>query len=612
VVNDCYALGCVESPGFTPLKTVHASLAASFLAVANGPSSLLLKLAPVDYLILGVYFAFVISIGWILKKYLKTSADFFESGRSLPAWVCALGFIGANLGAQEVMGMAASGAKYGIATSHFYWVGAIPAMVFVGVFMMPFYYGSKARSVPEYLKMRFDDKTRIFNAGTFAVMTVFSSGISMFALAKLLNAILGWNFHGCILISSLIVLVYIYTGGLTSAIYNEVLQFFLIVLGFLPLVLLGLKDIGGWDGLMHQLQGYSETKGMPGAWTHSWAHMGSASANPIGIEWFGMIFGLGFVLSFGYWCTDFLVIQRAMAAKDMNSARRTPLIAAIPKMLFPALVILPGMIAIALFHKGGSTGASLPVLTDGTPDYNMVVPFLLSKYFPNGMLGIGLTALMASFMSGMAGNVTAFNTVWTYDLYQGYIKKDATDAHLIKVGRITTVVGLIISAGCAYLATQFNNIMDMLQLVFGFVNAPLFAIFLLGMFWRRATGHGSFFGLLLGTVAAATFHGLTIPVGETAWIKGGWLVGPEHARLFASSMAQNFWMAIFAFLACFIGTALISLATAPNRTDDELRGLVYSLTEKPKDVQGAAWYSKPMTLGVIVLLGAFALNVVFW
>jgi SSS family solute:Na+ symporter len=592
---------------------MHTSLLPLAMAsgsAAVGGGGVALELAAVDYIILLTYFSFVIGIGWIIRRQMKTSSDFFESGRSLPAWICALGFIGANLGAQEVMGMAASGAKYGIATSHFYWVGAIPAMVFVGIFMMPFYYGSKARSVPEYLKLRFDEKTRTFNALSFAAMTVFSSGISMFALAKLLNAILGWNFDACIAISGLVVLVYIYTGGLTSAIYNEVLQFFLIVLGFLPLVILGLQDIGGWDGLMTNLDAYSETRGMPGAWSSSWANLGDATANPIGIEWFGLVAGLGFVLSFGYWCTDFLVIQRAMAAKDMNSARCTPIIAAIPKMLFPALVILPGMLAIALYHRGGTEGLALPLAADGTPDYNMVVPALLAKYFPNGMLGIGLTALMASFMSGMAGNVTAFNTVWTYDLYQRWIKPDADDAHLIKVGRLTTVVGLLISAACAYAATRFNNIMDMLQLVFGFVNAPLFAIFLLGMFWRRATGHGAFFGLLIGTLTAVIFHANTLPRGEVASIfKGGWL-SVQHT--FVSPMAQSFWMAIFAFTGCFVGTFIISLATRPNRTDDELRGLVYSLTEKPTEVVRRPWYARPAPLGLFVLTVTLALNILFW
>lgn len=575
-----------------------------------GGGTVNLQLAPVDYLILGSYFAFVIGIGWAMRRYMKTSSDFFESGRSLPAWICALGFIGANLGAQEVMGMAASGAKYGIASSHFYWVGAIPAMVFVGIFMMPFYYGSKARSVPEFLKLRFDEKTRTFNALSFAAMTVFSSGISMFALAKLLNAVLGWNFDACIAISGLVVLVYIYTGGLTSAIYNEVLQFFLIVLGFLPLVILGLQDIGGWDGLMTNLDAYADTRGMPGAWSSSWAHLDSAAHNPIGIEWFGLVAGLGFVLSFGYWCTDFLVIQRAMAAKDMNAARRTPVIAAIPKMLFPALVILPGMLAIALYHKGGTAGIALPIGADGHPDYNMVVPAMLAKYFPNGLLGIGITALMASFMSGMAGNVTAFNTVWTYDIYQRWMKPDASDAHLLKVGRITTVVGLLISAVCAYAATKFNNIMDMVQLLFGFVNAPLFAIFLLGMFWRRATGHGAFFGLLIGTLTAVVFHGNTLPVGDVAGIlKGGWM---GIHQTFTSSMAQSFWMAIFAFTGCFLGTLFISLATRPNRTNDELRGLVYSLTEKIKEAPGTAWYARPAMLGGLVLGATIILNIIFW
>jgi SSS family solute:Na+ symporter len=476
--------------------------------------------------------------------------------------------------------------------------------------MMPFYYGSKARSVPEYLKLRFDEKTRTFNALSFALMTVFSSGISMFALAKLLNAILGWNFDACIVVSGAVVLIYIYTGGLTSAIYNEVLQFFLIVLGFLPLVILGLQDIGGWEGLIKNLDSYSERRGMPGAWSSSWAHLGDASANPIGIEWFGLIAGLGFVLSFGYWCTDFLVIQRAMAAKDMNSARRTPVIAAIPKMLFPALVILPGMLAIAIYHKGGTAEITLPIGADGNPDYNMVVPAMLAKYFPNGLLGIGLTALMASFMSGMAGNVTAFNTVWTYDLYQRWIKPDASDAHLIKVGRLTTVVGLLISAACAYAATRFNNIMDMLQLVFGFVNAPLFAIFLLGMFWRRATGHGAFFGLLLGTLVAVLFHGSAIAAGEMpGLLKGGWLA---VRYTFVSSMAQNFWMAICAFTGCFLGTLLISLATKPNRSDAELRGLVYSLTQKPAADRAQPWYARPAVLGAVVLGITLGLNILFW
>src|ERR1041385_4847965 len=315
-----------------------------------------IHLGLIDYLILSIYFVFVLGIGWALKRYMKTSTDFFLSGRSIPAWITGLAFISANLGAQEVIGMGASGAKYGIMTSHFYWVGAIPAMVFIGIFMMPFYYGSKARSVPEYLKLRFDEKTRGFNAISFAVMTVFSSGISLHALARLMETLIGWNYNACIAVSAAIVLVYIFLGGLTSAIYNEVLQFFMIVLGFSPLVFLGLKAVGGGDALVHKLTAVARSPANPagkafasGAWTQSWSHMSSPAANPMGVEWFGMVFGLGFVLSFGYWCTDFLVVQRAMAANSMSAARRTPLIAAVPKMLFPALVILPGMIGIAIY-----------------------------------------------------------------------------------------------------------------------------------------------------------------------------------------------------------------------------------------------------------------------
>jgi solute:Na+ symporter, SSS family len=568
-----------------------------------------ITLGGIDYLILGIYFAFVIGIGFALRRSQRTSEDFFLSGRSIPAWIAGLAFLSANLGAQEVIGMAASGAKYGIATSHFYWVGAIPAMVFVGVFMMPFYYGSRARSVPEYLKLRFDEKTRGFNAISFAAMTLFSSGISMYALARLFELLLGWDFNFSIWVSAGIVLLYIYLGGLTSAIYNEVLQFFLIVLGFVPLVWLALRDVGGWSGLTARLATVSTTRGYaPGAWTDSWSHMTSPQANPMGVEWFGMAMGLGFVLSFGYWCTDFLVVQRAMAADSMSAARRTPLIAAIPKMLFPALVILPGMIAIALtYQTGDSSGFQLPRKGDGF-DYDMAIPLMLAHYFPPGVLGLGLTALMASFMSGMAGNVTAFNTVFTYDIYQSYIRPAATDAHYLWVGRLTTIVGIVLSVATAYLATRFNNIMDFLQLVFAFVNAPLFATFLLGMFWRRATGHGAFFGLVLGTTAAALHHGLALPAGAVVGIKGGWL-GLMHT--YPSEMAQNFWTAIYAWTTCFAMTILISLATARTKSDAELTGLVYSLTPRLVETE-KSWIRTPEGMGVVVLALVVVLNVIFW
>ncbi len=612
-------------------------------------------LAWIDYLIMLIYLAFVLGIGFALKKFMKTSEDFFLSGRSIPAWVAGLAFISANLGAQEVIGMAASGAKYGIATSHFYWLGAIPAMVFVGIFMMPFYYGSRAHSVPEYLRLRFDEKTRGLNAITFAAMTVLSSGISMLAMAKLIVVLhifdapfasLGlsseWIFHASIVLSAMIVLGYVYLGGLTSAIYNEVLQFFLIVAGFLPLVLLGLKNVGGWDGLKHSL---------PTGFTHTWVGMSKASTNPLGVEVFGLAMGLGFVLSFGYWCTDFLVVQRAMAADSMTSARRTPLIAAIPKMFFPFLVIMPGLIAIALpavqeaaaqpgkaasatswpskglipaeAEKDPKTGAMVPKylrqagsdepLLDANGqkqyayDYNLAIPNMLLHYFPTGMLGLGLTALLASFMSGMAGNITAFNTVWTYDIYKAYLNPNGTDRHYLWIGQLATLFGTIVSIAAAYAAAQFNNIMDALQLVFGFVNAPLFATFLLGMFWKRTTGHGAFLGLLSGTAAAAIFQGLTLPAGAGPGIKGGWLA---NLHTFPSEMAQNFWLAIFAWTTCFLVTIAVSLFTKA-REDKDLVGLVYSLTERPREGH-LSWYKRPLALGIVVLIMTAALNLVFY
>jgi solute:Na+ symporter, SSS family len=565
------------------------------------------ELGFIDYAILLVYFVFVLGIGWALRRSVRSSDDFFLSGRSIPTWIAGLAFLSANLGAQEVIGMAASGAKYGMMTSHFYWVGAIPAMVFVGIFMMPFYYGSRARSVPEYLRLRFDEKTRGLNAITFAAMTVLSSGISMYALAKLLELVLGWNFHASVLLSAAIVLAYIFLGGLTSAIYNEVLQFFLIVLGFLPLVLLGLKDVGGWDGLTAKLNTVATSAGYEaGAWSSAWRHLDSANSNPMGVEWFGMAMGLGFVLSFGYWCTDFLVVQRAMAAESMLAARKTPLLAAIPKMLFPALVIVPGMIAIAL-HQ--SSGTLLPLGADGTPNYNLAIPVLLAHYLPSGLLGLGLTALMASFMSGMAGNVTAFNTVWTYDIYQSYIQPGKSDAHYLRMGHVATVFGILLSVAAAYATTRFNNIMDMLQLVFAFVNAPLFATFLLGMFWRRATGHGAFFGLLLGTAAAAIHHGLTLPHNAVPGLKGGFLGGVLHT--YPSEMAQNFWTAIVAWTTCFVATLVVSILTARTKSDDDLKGLVYSLTPRQND-GGIPWYQRPAALGTIVLGATLVINIMFW
>jgi SSS family solute:Na+ symporter len=648
-----------------------------------------IQLQWIDYTILIAYVAFVLGIGWTLARYMKTSSDFLTSARSIPTWVTGLAFMAANLGALELVGMAASGAKYGIATAHFYWVGAIPAMIFLAVFMMPFYYGSKARSVPEYLKMRFDERVRALNSVAFAVMTIFASGISMNALAKLLNQLLGWDYNFGLLICSGVVLIYVLKGGLTSAIYTEVLQFFMIVLGFAPVVYLGLKDVGGWGAMNHSLQAvavnpsalYLKDSGISyatNAWTSAWQPVLAGPAhNPMGVDWFAMIFGLGFVLSFGYWCTNFLVVQRAMAAKNMTAARNTPLVAAIPKMFFPFLVIVPGMIAVALASTPDKNyRLPLPVIAQANYDqaiaavknanpagsvaavkavgealgkkdapikvapdkiaslvaanaanklsddqikqglnnsiaenyYDGVILSLVKRYCPPGLFGLALTALLASFMSGMAGNVTAFNTVFTYDLYQAYFAKGKSDHHYFLTGKVITVVGIILSMGAAYFASMYDNAMDIIQLVFAFVNAPLFATFLLGMFWKRTTGTGAFLGLFAGIAGSAIFHSLTIAGSNAPGIKGGYI---KVMETFPSEMAQNFWLAAFAFIVCFTLTLVISLATARTKTDADLKGLVYSLTPKIVD-SNQPWYQRPAIVGTVLLIVCIILNFIFW
>jgi len=648
-----------------------------------------IQLQWIDYTILIAYVAFVLGIGWTLARYMKTSSDFLTSARSIPTWVTGLAFMAANLGALELVGMAASGAKYGIATAHFYWVGAIPAMIFLAVFMMPFYYGSKARSVPEYLKMRFDERVRALNSIAFAVMTIFASGISMNALAKLLNQLLGWDYNFGLLICSGVVLIYVLKGGLTSAIYTEVLQFFMIVLGFAPVVYLGLKDVGGWGAMNHSLQAVATnpaalylkgagTTYATNAWTSAWQPVLAGSAhNPMGVDWFAMIFGLGFVLSFGYWCTNFLVVQRAMAAKNMTAARNTPLVAAIPKMFFPFLVIVPGMIAVALASTPDKNyRLPLPVIAQANYDqaiaavknvnpadsvtavkavgealgkkdapikvapdkiaslvaanaanklsddqikqglnnsiaenyYDGVILSLVKRYCPPGLFGLALTALLASFMSGMAGNVTAFNTVFTYDLYQAYFAKGKSDHHYFLTGKVITVVGIILSMGAAYFASMYDNAMDIIQLVFAFVNAPLFATFLLGMFWKRTTGTGAFLGLFAGIAGSAIFHSLTIAGSNAPGIKGGYI---KVMETFPSEMAQNFWLAAFAFIVCFTLTLVISLATARTKTDADLKGLVYSLTPKIVD-SNQPWYQRPAIVGTVLLIVCIILNFIFW
>ena len=645
-----------------------------------------IELQWIDYTILIAYVAFVIGIGWALSRYMKTSADFLTSARSIPTWVTGLAFISANLGALELVGMAASGAKYGMATCFFYWAGAIPAMVFLAVFMMPFYYGSQARSVPEYLKMRFDERVRALNSVAFAVMTIFASGISMNALAKLLANLLPWQFNvhlGFVHLGSYdvylwicsgVVLLYVLKGGLTSAIYTEVLQFFMIVLGFAPVVYLGLKDVGGWGKLTETLHHVSTENGFKEtAWSSAWQPLlGGASENPMGVDIFAMGFGLCFVLGFGYWCTNFLVVQRAMAAKNMTAARNTPLVAAVPKMFFPFLVIVPGMIAIALTSMPSkdyripppviapekylqamaavktadpanpvaavtAIGTTLGQKVNGDKlasliadnaknklsdvqiktgiynsiaayDYDGVILSLVKKYCPAGLLGLALTALLASFRSGMAGNVTAFNTVFTYDLYQAYFARNKSDAHYFWMGKFITVVGIVLSIGAAYFAAQYNNAMDIIQLVFGFVNAPLFATFLLGMFWKRTTATGAFLGLFGGIGCSALFHALTIAKGNLPGVKGGYL---SVVQTFPSDMAMNFWLAAFAFTVCFGLTLLISLATTRTKSDEDLKGLVYSLTPKIT-ADHLPFYQQPGVIGVALLICCVILNWIFW
>lgn len=534
----------------------------------------LLSAGPADYAVIIAYVLFVIGIGAVIGRNTKTSTDFFLSGRRIPAWVTGLAFISANLGAVEVLGMASSGAKYGLMTAHYYWVGAIPAMVFLAVFMMPFYYGSKVRSVPEYLKRRYNEPTRFINAITFAVSTLILSGVNMYAMGLVCHDLLGWNMVTSIWVSALVVVAYTYVGGLTSSIYNEVLQFFLIVLGITPLVVLGLIDAGGWSGLHQHLAA---------SYFHTWQGTGHASTNMMQITWPGIVLGLGFVLSFGYWCTDFLVVQRALSAKDLPAAQDTPLIAAVPKLIFPFIVILPGLLAVPLLPGLGQG-------TDPAHSYNNALPLLMAKYYPTGMLGLGITALLASFMSGMAGNVTAFNTVFTYDLYSVFIAKNRDDRHYLMVGRIMTVVGVVVSVLTAFLAAKAPTIMDYMQAVFGFVNAPLLVAFLFGMFWKRTTAWGGFYGLVAGILAAVTHFVAT------------------HNSV---STTDNFVRAGIAFGVGSLVTVVVSLLTAP-KTHEELEGLVYGQAAETLAHRGLPWFKRPAVLGAIIIAATVVLNILFW
>jgi SSS family solute:Na+ symporter len=550
-------------------------------------SGLRLNLDVFDYLILALYFATVLGIGFAARRAIKTSADFFLSGRSMPAWVTGLAFVSANLGALEIIGMAANGAQYGLLTLHYYWIGAVPAMVFLGIVMMPFYYGSKVRSVPEFLRRRFNNATHLFNAFSFALAQVLIAGVNLYALALVLEALLGWPLWLSIVIGAAIVLTYISIGGLSSAIYNEVLQFFVILAGLIPITIIGLVKVGGWHGLMTAVR----SSKLGDAALHTWQGTGT-SDNPLGANWIGIIFGLGFVLSFGYWTTNFAEVQRALSAKDMSSARRTPIIGAFPKLLIPVVTVIPGLIALVTVKGLGADSGDLV--------YNNAIPLLMRDLLPNGVLGIAVTGLVASFMAGMAANVSGFNTVFTYDIWQSYIRKDRDDDYYLRVGRWATVGGIVIGIGTAFIAAGFSNIMNYIQALFSLFNAPLFATFIVGMFWKRMTAWAGFWSLLSGTLASLILYILHI----------------SKIYAFSSDLEESFWGAGLAFVMACLVAVLVTLITE-SKPEESLRGLVYGLAGA--DASGEAilvadkvWWRNPVLLGGIAVGLAVVLYIPFW
>jgi SSS family solute:Na+ symporter len=534
---------------------------------------MIFQLSRIDYVIIAIYFVFVVFIGLLLRNKVKTSKAFFLAGRSNPSWISGLAFISANMGALELLGMCAGAYEYGFMQVQFYWLGAVPAILFLALFMMPLYYGTKVRSVPEYLKLRYNEATRGLNALTFLLMTLLLSGISMYALALIFNILIGWSINESIILSAIIIGVYVSLGGLTSSIYNEIIQFFLIWLGLLLLPILGLFDVGGWAGL---------TSRIPESFSHIWTFTANASQNAMGVDWVGLVLGLGFVLSFGYWCTDFLVIQRTLSAKDMEAAQKAPLIGGAIKLALPFIAILPGLLALTL----------VPGLGQGGESYNLALPLLIKRYYPPGMVGLGLTALMAGFMSGMSGNITAFSTVWTDDIYKAYVNPKATDKHLVWMGRVSVVIGVVVSIGTAYIAMSFPSIMDYMQALFSLVNAPLFATFLLGMFWKRTTPWGGFTGLVTGIITGIAMFAL-IPVSY-----------------FGSVMAANIWRAWWTWLSCFLVTIAVSMVTKP-KPKEELKGVVYGLIEKGEIKKRLPWYSRPTTWAIIIAVCLIILNIIF-
>lgn len=525
-----------------------------------------------DYSILAIYFVVVLGIGFAARRAVRTSLDFFLSGRSLPAWVTGLAFIAANLGATEILGMAANGAQYGAYTVHWYWIGAIPAMVFLGLVMMPFYYGSKVRSVPEFLLHRFGPASHLLSSIIFAVSALLIAGVNLYAMAIVLEALIGWPQWVAIVVSGFFVLFYITLGGLSSAIYNEVLQFFVILAALIPLTVVGLKRVGGWSGLTDALTGSHGS-----AFLSAWDGTGIGSPNPLGANWLTIVLGLGFVLSFGYWTTNFAEVQRALSARNLSAAQRTPLIAAYPKVFIPLIVVLPGLIALVMEPDIGKPGSGL--------QYNDAIPVLMRDLLPNGVLGIAITGLLAAFMAGMAANVSSFNTVFTYDIWSAYVRRGRPDRYYVTAGRVVTAIGVLIGMATAFIASSFSNIMNYLQTLFSFFNVPLFCVFILGMFWKRSTAAAGFWGLLSGTVAAM--------INYFWFYKGGLLSIP-------SDQGANFVSAIAAFVVGGVVMVLVSWFTRP-KPAESLAGLVYGTASpgmaEPPARGDDAWYRRPALLG---------------
>ena len=582
------------------------------LLLSSSPT--LVRLSPVDLVIIVFYFAMVLAIGLYLKEQANTGEDFFMAGREMTAWVAGLAFLSANLGSLELMGWAGNAYKYGILAAHWYWIGAIPSMLFLALVMMPFYHICKTHSVPGYLKLRFGQGSQALSSISFALMTVLMSGINMYAMAVVMRVVLGWDIHFSIWVSSLTVAIYVALGGLRSAIFNEVLQFFLIWAGALLIPILGLIEAGGWSGLQAQIYKNLAEQHVanPGSYTHAWSTLGSFTDNPMGINWIGIVFGLGAVIAMGYWTTDFLVVQRVLAAKDLRSAKLAPIIGAAFKMMVPFIVILPGLLGLALLrdpHTGsllrlvpGDLAWSEAGRAQGLHSFDEVLPLMLARYCGPGLLGLGITALIAGFMSGMAGNVSAFATVWTYDIYGALINKNASDESKVRMGRWCTLLGVAVSIGTAYLVMNAQSIMDYVQALFSFFIAPLFGTVILGMLWKRASPSGGFWGLLAGTLSS---------VGMYTWVK----LNPGAVKYVALSLqaqdqAQNMFRALWSWLICVAVTVIVSLLTKP-KPDGELTGLVYGLTVIPQE-EKVSLLHRPLFWGVVVAVVFLILQIIFW